>query len=108
VVLAPGDRLDEQQVIHMRALKPKEGRFLPAPAALGGQLWVQPQGYSVTKHDVLQLRNRVADMREQQGFIRCDPLPKVGLPDACTLRSGRHRLHSDACHPGILVFSFIT
>ncbi|WIA12623.1 hypothetical protein OEZ85_006280 [Tetradesmus obliquus] len=75
VVLAPGDKLDAMQRLHLRALKPKEGRFLPAAAALGGLLFLAPDGHFAAEHDVLQLQASLLVLKQQQGYITCQSKP---------------------------------
>ncbi|GLC63393.1 hypothetical protein PLESTF_000031500 [Pleodorina starrii] len=80
VALGTGDqRLPGDQDIKLRALKPKEGRYLPVVAALGGSLYLeartptQPQKgwcvYGTSKHDVIRLFPDVTNMLSQTGFI---------------------------------------
>lgn len=79
VVLSPGDSLDSHQNIRLKPLRPKEGRFLPAPAALGGVLYLEPAGYLPARHDVVRLDTNVLVMKQQQGYICCEPTPDVSI-----------------------------
>jgi hypothetical protein len=66
----------------LQPLKPKEGRFLPAAAALGGLLFLAPEGHLPAQHDVLCLQHNGANLhalRSQQGYISCEPKPDVGV-----------------------------
>ncbi|KAF6253188.1 hypothetical protein COO60DRAFT_1463300 [Scenedesmus sp. NREL 46B-D3] len=56
-------------------LKPKEGRFLPAAAALGGLLFLAPEGHYAAEHDVLQLQPSLLALKQQQGYITCQSKP---------------------------------
>ncbi len=76
-MLAPGDSLDSQQNVRLKPLRPREGRFLPALAALRGQLFLEPAGYFPTRHDSLQLDANVLALKWQRGFITCLPRPEV-------------------------------
>jgi hypothetical protein len=58
-------------------LKPKEGRFLPAAAALGGLLFLAPEGHLPAQHDVLRLDPLLTVLRLQQGYVSCEPKPDV-------------------------------
>jgi hypothetical protein len=60
-----------------QALKPKEGRFLPAAAALGGLLFLAPDGHYAAEHDVLQLQTSLLALKQQQGYITCQSKPDV-------------------------------
>jgi hypothetical protein len=61
----------------LQALKPKEGRFLPAAAALGGLLFLAPDGHCVAEHDVLQLQTSLLALKQQQGYVTCQSKPDV-------------------------------
>jgi hypothetical protein len=64
----------------LQPLKPKEGRFLPAAAALGGLLFLAPEGHLPAQHDVLRLQHdgpSLPILRQQQGYISCEPKPDV-------------------------------
>lgn len=64
----------------LQPLKPKEGRFLPATAALGGLLFLAPEGHLPAQHDVLRLQHdgpSLPIVRQQQGYISCEPKPDV-------------------------------
>lgn len=63
----------------LQPLKPKEGRFLPAAAALGGLLFMAPEGHLPAQHDVLRLDPSLATLRLQQGYITCQPKPDVSV-----------------------------
>jgi hypothetical protein len=64
-------------IILLQALKPKEGRFLPAAAALGGLLFLAPDGHYAAEHDVLQLQASLLALKQQQGYITCQSKPDV-------------------------------
>eukprot|EP00775_Hariotina_reticulata_P006353 gene6353-6586_t len=76
VVLGPGDKLDSLQQLHLRPLKPKEGRFLPAAAALGGMLFLAPEGHLPSEHDVLRLTPSLVTLKKQQGYVTCHSKPE--------------------------------
>lgn len=61
----------------IQALKPKEGRFLPAAAALGGLLFLAPEGHLPAEHDVLRLDVSLKALSQQQGYITCQSKPDV-------------------------------
>jgi hypothetical protein len=63
----------------LQPLKPKEGRFLPAAAALGGLLFLAPEGHLPAQHDVLRLDPSLMMLRQQQGYISCEPKPDVSF-----------------------------
>jgi hypothetical protein len=63
----------------MQPLKPKEGRFLPAAAALGGMLFLAPEGHLPSEHDVLRLTPSLLMLKKQQGYITCHSKPDVGV-----------------------------
>jgi hypothetical protein len=82
-VLAPGDSLDRKQNIKLKPLRPKEGRFLPAGAALGAIVYLEPDGYQPTKHDTIRLSTNVHSMKKQQGYICCEPRANVSACRLC-------------------------
>ena len=67
------------------------GLYLPLTAVLGGLLFVRPEGYAEAQRDVIRLTADVELLREQQGFITCEPLdpteggPIEPLPLHCSL-----------------------
>jgi len=61
----------------LQPLKPKEGRFLPAAAALDGLLFLAPEGHLPAQHDVMRLDPSLPVLRLQQGYISCEPKPEV-------------------------------
>ncbi len=67
------------------------GLYLPLTAVLGGLLFVRPEGYAEAQRDVIRLSADVELLREQQGFITCEPLdpteggPIEPLPLHCSL-----------------------
>lgn len=65
----------------LQPLKPKEGRFLPAAAALGGLLFLAPEGHQPAQHDVLRLDSSLPVLRLQQGYISCEPKADVSRAD---------------------------
>eukprot|EP00878_Enallax_costatus_P006928 GHUV01007260.1.p1 GENE.GHUV01007260.1~~GHUV01007260.1.p1 ORF type:complete len:2890 (+),score=849.52 GHUV01007260.1:2-8671(+) len=75
IVLGPGDKLDSLQRLYLRPLKPKEGRFLPVAAALGGLLFLAPEGHQPAEHDVLRLSVSLKALSQQQGYIQCQSKP---------------------------------
>jgi hypothetical protein len=70
----------KEVLLILQPLKPKEGRFLPAAAALGGLLFLAPEGHLPAQHDVLRLQHdgpSLPILRQQQGYISCEPKPEV-------------------------------
>lgn len=65
----------------LQPLKPKEGRFLPAAAAIGGLLFLAPEGHLPTEHDVIRLDVSLKSLGQQQGYIRCCNKPNVSILD---------------------------
>ena len=69
----------------------RSGLYLPLTAVLGGVLFVRPEGYAEAQRDVIRLTADVELLREQQGFITCEPLdpteggPIEPLPLHCSL-----------------------
>ncbi len=55
-------------------LAPKAGCYLPLTAALGGRLFLQPEGYMEASRDVIRLSPDVEKLVGQQGYVSCDPL----------------------------------
>eukprot|EP00798_Chlamydomonas_sp_ICE-L_P005984 gene5984-5277_t len=68
------DTLVSSQDIHLRSLKPGQGRFLSLLACLGGVLYVEPNGYLPSCHDVIRLSPLVSEMWNQEGYIACEPV----------------------------------
>jgi len=62
-------------------LAPKSGCYLPLTAALGGLLFVQPEGYMEASRDVIRLSSKVDELLCQQGYITCDPFTLPGGPE---------------------------
>ena len=58
---------------------------------LGGLLFVRPEGYAEAQRDVVRLTSDVELLREQEGYITCEPLdpedggPLEPLPLHCSL-----------------------
>ena len=58
---------------------------------LGGLLFVRPEGYAEAQRDVIRLTSDVELLREQEGYITCEPLdpedggPLEPLPLHCSL-----------------------
>ena len=67
------------------------GLYLPLTAVLGGLLFVRPEGYAEAQRDVVRLTSDVEVLREQEGYITCEPLdpedggPLEPLPLHCSL-----------------------
>lgn len=67
------------------------GLYLPLTAVLGGLLFARPEGYAEAQRDVIRLTADVEALRQQQGFITCEPLdpteggPLEPLPLHCSL-----------------------
>lgn len=81
-------------LLALQPLKPKEGRFLPAAAALGGLLFLAPEGHLPAQHDVLRLQHdgpSLPILRQQQGYISCEPKPDVST--AWSVRTARRLVH---------------
>lgn len=60
--------------ISIGPLAPKAGCYLPLTAALGGLLFLQPEGYGEASRDVIRLGCSVEELVGQQGYITCEPL----------------------------------
>lgn len=58
-------------------LAPKAGVYLPLTAALGGRLFLQPEGYKEASRDVIRLSTEVDQLVGQQGYVSCDPLESL-------------------------------
>ncbi|KAK9815754.1 hypothetical protein WJX72_009012 [[Myrmecia] bisecta] len=57
------------------------GSYLPVSAVLGGLLYAQPEGYCEAVRDVVRLSASIRLLKEQQGYISCEPLgPQEGGP----------------------------
>jgi hypothetical protein len=68
---------DENSVI-IGPLNCGAGCYLPLTAALGGLLFVTPEGYHEATRDVVRLGSDVSRLLTQQGFIACEPrLPSL-------------------------------
>jgi hypothetical protein len=70
--------------LNIGPLAPKAGCYLPLTAALGGRLFLQPEGYLEASRDVIRLSPDVEKLVGQQGYVSCDP---VELP---AVRKGGH------------------
>ena len=62
-------------------LEPKSGCYLPLTAALGGRLFLQPQGYQEASRDVIRLSSDVDQLTKQQGYVTCEPLNPLEMDD---------------------------
>jgi hypothetical protein len=64
--------------VRVGPLAPGAGCYLPLTAALGGLLFLRPEGYAEASRDVMRMSASVEEMLEQQGYITCDPLGGLG------------------------------
>lgn len=89
----------------LQPLKPKEGRFLPVVAALGGLLFLAPEGHLPAQHDVLRLQHdgpSLPVLKQQQGYISCEPKPDVSVFELLQVGSACSCQRWAACLPALL------